>query len=302
MSKAIIILGNGFDIDLGLKTRYSDFAKSSQWAGLMMSNDNSQNNSMLLGFLKNKYDVNRWIDIEAALLEYALSKTRAKDFAAAKEDAEDFSELCRALKDYLKSQQDNFRPETHTVAAEFLKGIADITGWSRLYSFNYTMLNDIAERFKIAMEISEQHIHGSLADDDDIILGIETTENIDDRYTFLFKTQSRHYRHSDLLKDLKGKDEYVFYGHSLNGMDYAYFRDTFMSLAVGGRNTPRLTIITKDLASENMFKIFLRNRGVSLQGLYSNADPVFILTDLVYQHDSQELKKVEDLLNRASTW
>lgn len=28
MAKKILIIGNGFDIDLGLRTRYSDFAKS----------------------------------------------------------------------------------------------------------------------------------------------------------------------------------------------------------------------------------------------------------------------------------
>lgn len=28
MSKGIIVLGNGFDLDLGLKTCYADFAKS----------------------------------------------------------------------------------------------------------------------------------------------------------------------------------------------------------------------------------------------------------------------------------
>ncbi|MQO93819.1 AbiH family protein [Segatella copri] len=28
MAKKILIIGNGFDIDLGLRTRYSDFAKA----------------------------------------------------------------------------------------------------------------------------------------------------------------------------------------------------------------------------------------------------------------------------------
>lgn len=32
MKKGIIIIGNGFDLDLGLKTSYANFANSSQWA------------------------------------------------------------------------------------------------------------------------------------------------------------------------------------------------------------------------------------------------------------------------------
>lgn len=35
MAKKILIIGNGFDIDLGLRTRYSDFAKSNIWEKLM---------------------------------------------------------------------------------------------------------------------------------------------------------------------------------------------------------------------------------------------------------------------------
>lgn len=31
MAKRLLIIGNGFDIDLGLKTRYSDFSKSNNW-------------------------------------------------------------------------------------------------------------------------------------------------------------------------------------------------------------------------------------------------------------------------------
>lgn len=31
MAKKILIIGNGFDIDLGLKTRYSDFSDSKDW-------------------------------------------------------------------------------------------------------------------------------------------------------------------------------------------------------------------------------------------------------------------------------
>lgn len=33
--KKLLILGNGFDIDLGMKTKYSDFAKSHYWDDLM---------------------------------------------------------------------------------------------------------------------------------------------------------------------------------------------------------------------------------------------------------------------------
>lgn len=300
MSKAIIILGNGFDLDLGLKTSYADFAKSSQWRELMDGNVHSKDSNWLLGFLKSKYEVERWIDIEAALLEYAMTKTSNNLFAYAERDADDFVALRQALKAYLKEQQDDFALRKDTVASALMEYFVQLSGQSCLYTFNYTRLNVLAGKCGATMSRNATHIHGSLAADDDIILGIETDKKIDDRYSFLFKTQSRKYRHTDILKDLNDKEEYVFFGHSLNGMDYAYFDNTFNHLSHSSRSTPRLTIITKDEASENRFKNFLRSKYVSLQGLFSNANPTFILTDLVYGKDPVELRKLKELVDRAS--
>ena len=300
MSKAIIILGNGFDLDLGLKTSYSDFAGSSQWKELMDNNAHSLDKSWLLGFLKSKYDVNQWIDIESSLLKYALDKTKNHLMAYAAKDAIDFKALCQALKSYLKDQQEHFSPSVNSVASGFMKFIARLSGQSSLYSFNYTDLDVLAGKYGLTINHTVCHIHGSLAADDDIILGIETNERIDDQYAFLFKTQNRNYAHTNILKDLRDKEEYVFFGHCLNGMDYEYFSNTFQNLAIlSGTEPPRLTIITKDESSEYRFKSFLR-RQISLQGLYSNSNPVFILTDLVYDKDKKEVQKVYDLLERIN--
>lgn len=35
MAEVAIILGNGFDIDLGLPSRYSDFIKSNEWKAVV---------------------------------------------------------------------------------------------------------------------------------------------------------------------------------------------------------------------------------------------------------------------------
>lgn len=145
-----------------------------------------------------------------------------------------------------------------------------------------------------------EHIHGSLDDGGELIFGIETNSiNIDEHYAFLFKTQNRMYQHTDLLKDLRDKDEYIFFGHSLNGMDYNYFRSLFNVLATNTLNTPRLTIITKNESDEYSFKNYLRDSNVSLQGLYSNTIPTFILTDEVYRGNDDEQRKVVELLKRV---
>ena len=295
-------MGNGFDLDLGLKTSYADFAKSQQWNNLMEGNDHSKDKSRLLGYLKSKFEVEKWIDIEAALLEFASKKTTTRNFVYAKEDKEDYVALCRALKDYLLGQQSTFTKTKNSVAYSLLSVISRLSNQSCLYSFNYTQVHVLASKCSIPMKFDATHIHGSLAEDGDIILGIETEDPIDERYAFLYKTQSRQYKHTNIIRDLRGKDEYVFFGHSLNGMDYAYFRSIFNILSSSSLSTPRLTIITKDMNAENQLKNFLRKEYISLQALYSNTDPVFILTDEIYRNNQEEKNKVSKLLNRALTF
>lgn len=298
MSNGIIILGNGFDLDLGLKTSYADFAKSEIWQDLMANNSHSTNSQRLLGFLKGKYDVEKWIDIEAALLEYALDKTENHRISNAEEDKKDYKQLCQALKQYLIDQQNNYIPSPISVAKGLMGCLKSMTNASKLYTFNYTQLDVLAQKLNIRMDYDAVHIHGSLMDEGDLILGIDTDKTINESYSFLYKTQNRQYRHTDILKDLRDKDEYIFFGHSLNGMDYSYFKLLFNLLASADLSTPRLTIITKNEDDEDRFKNFLRKEYVSLPALYSNSIPTFILTDEVYNKSESELKKAQELFER----
>lgn len=77
----------------------------------------------------------------------------------------------------------------------------------KVYTFNYTQLDVLGQMFDLYVDDAE-HIHGSLIDDGNLILGIDTTKHIDDSYSFLFKTQNRNYKHTNILKDLREKDEY----------------------------------------------------------------------------------------------
>ena len=61
-----IIIGNGFDINLGLPTGYEDFIVSPQFERLI-NNDNQ-----LAIHLKNSYALKNWIDIEKELALYSL--------------------------------------------------------------------------------------------------------------------------------------------------------------------------------------------------------------------------------------
>ena len=59
---AMILLGNGFDIALGAKTKYSDFAQSEQFQILLTDNKLAQ-------YIWKKFEMQdkKWVDVELEL-------------------------------------------------------------------------------------------------------------------------------------------------------------------------------------------------------------------------------------------
>lgn len=68
MAKRLLIIGNGFDIDLGLKTKYSDFAKSKYWEKLVENTYGVDQD--LLNALKEAKETEAWFDIEKTMNDY----------------------------------------------------------------------------------------------------------------------------------------------------------------------------------------------------------------------------------------
>ena len=62
-----LVIGNGFDLDLGMNTRYSDFAKSEYWP-----KDVSSSNHNLQQYLNERKDMDCWFDLEQCLLDYCM--------------------------------------------------------------------------------------------------------------------------------------------------------------------------------------------------------------------------------------
>lgn len=114
----------------------------------MTDNNHNTSDQRLLGFLKCKYDIDKWVDIEAALLEYAIDKTENHRISNAEEDKEDYKQLCHALKQYLIEQQNDYLPSAISVASTWIGSFKSMTNASKLYSFNYTQLDVLAQKLK----------------------------------------------------------------------------------------------------------------------------------------------------------
>lgn len=138
MKKKVLIIGNGFDLDLGWKTRYSDFARSEYWPFREVPNT-----YYLDAFLNQQKELNNWFDIEDSLFQYADTRQRGIAFHAQKNVVDTnkatFQSLTESLTKYLSNEQT--KPiEKESYAAKVLKSVIDNGCFSSIHTFNYTNL------------------------------------------------------------------------------------------------------------------------------------------------------------------
>lgn len=248
-SKKVFIIGNGFDLDLGWNTRYSDFAKSQYWPHKdFIYQPNLQHT------LQQKAKLEKWFDLEQALSDYA-SISNINPFSDhgspyLQEDKYFFDLMSTALMQYLQNEQTASPVKKDSIAIKVLKAIINNGYFTSIYSFNYTDLNIIATKAGIP-SIQYEHVHGNLKNQS-IILGVEDNVELRNGYSFLYKTFNRHYESHPIQYDLLDADEVVFFGHSLGINDYHYFQRFFQQQCdehLERKDGKDITIITYNEAS-----------------------------------------------------
>lgn len=297
MEGGLLIIGNGFDLDMGLHTRYSEFWDSDRWKEIK----NTCPEQYLVKSLERYRITNHWFDLESGLQDGAAKLLkRLSDSFDNNQYYESFQILKGELKNYIKNQQETFEPNTNSVAEQMLHAIDSNKSLKSIYTFNYTDIIDISKRFHISELPPVNYIHGSLYPNDEIILGIEVEDfsSIPSQLTFLIKSNSPYYHSSNLLDDLETSEDVIFFGHSINGMDFPYFKDFFaslISLPQKSHKKKNVTIITYDMESEMQIKDNLRRNGIDVRSLYNKVALDFILTKEVYKENEMELRKLENL-------
>lgn len=135
--EAIFIIGNGFDIDIGLPTSYAKFAQSDYWpfrkpVDIPQTAPFDYSHRSLHNTLHEAALDSNWFDIEQILTDYATIDgaynpkcvISANDLEDAKSDKETFNLLCDSLTTYLKSVQTNELRKS-SVAARVLREIIE---------------------------------------------------------------------------------------------------------------------------------------------------------------------------------
>lgn len=306
--KYVVVLGNGFDLDLGLKTKYSDFVDSKEWADMYNERVKKEPFPVLIQYLYGKRFTDNWFDIESALLEYVSPKADGSFVNNEKTDKDDYSLLCTTLLRFLRNQLKKAPDIYDRPGAKFLRALPKNDNCI-LYSFNYTPIGIINN-----MAIGHNHItecealHGCLhnhclseyyKEDNQIILGFETNDitNIAPGYSFMIKSNSSIYKPSNIVFDLGNAKEVVIYGHSLNAIDFCYFKDYFKLLTQYNEKKRSLTIITKDNSSRITILDNLRRNNISVSDIYSHSNIEFIYTTNINNKDYDDSAKFDRLIS-----
>lgn len=295
----ILILGNGFDLDLGLETRYSDFAKSQQWKELYKTFKYTSKEN-LAGFLKKKADENNWFSIEEALAEYAKKKINQGDFEHVSEDKWFFDLLEEHLDTYLTLVSQDSQKDDH-LATKLLDVMNEKMVFDKIYTFNYISHDALHHYLGCNYENVVQYVHQQLGLG--IVLGVAEDDITDDRYSFLRKVNHTSYPSTNLGNDLMKADDVIIFGHSLNNIDFDYFRDFFIARSQYNetQTSPSyITVIDKDYNSIQSIKNNLKSNGVSVTSLCQYSYLTFISLDNYYRGDYMERDAVNDLERRLN--
>lgn len=295
MDKSILVIGNGFDLDLGLKTKYSDFAKSNYWPNvdykslpitpdghILDLEDEPQYFSMkdyIETIRKSVLEDKTWFDLEKELLNFAVGFAPNNTFSTAYEDRIYFDHLRLGLQKFIEDEQEKSSTtiKTDSCAANVLKANC----FDMVYSFNYTDLNQFRKILGLSQEMQCQHLHGDLSHNS-IILGVDETKLASD-YAWLHKTSSRHYPYHDVYNTLKNAKDIIFFGLSFGSIDFIYFERFFQELSSGNpieeKSKQNITIVTKNEDSQSEIKDRIREMNVELRRLFEQSHLEFIITD-----------------------
>lgn len=119
------------------------------------------------------------------------------------------------------------------------------------------------------------------------------------KYNFLYKTSSDYYRSNNIYEDLMKANEVIFFGHSIDGMDFKYFQKFFQNASSEDASNYKkryIRIITGDSASKINIEYNLRTKGIDPFDLYRLNDLDFIYTIGCENGNEHEKRKLSSFI------
>ena len=311
MADIALIVGNGFDLDMGLPSKYSDFILSKEWQDVLkkfnvfLQMQDYQEHS-LVGQLQLASQNSQWFDIEEEIHKFIENHSNLKDLEV-RDIRSEFDAIKVALTNYLKRITATFTADNSKASTVLHYRLRESPLTATEIYFNYTYPHQYI-KLPIQPEIFNggQHwatfVHGSLRDND-IVLGcdLQEGEQVNRQLSFMYKyNQLKKANH--IARNILEAKEIIFFGHSINEMDFGYFKEFFKVASASPIPIRHLTIITYDDESERNIKDNIRNQGISVSDLYSNLWTFDIIkTSKLYDNNAEEGKKCSEFLERLLT-
>ena len=300
----ILIVGNGFDRALGMRTLYWDFVNSSFWPfdgeQVVRQETNDRYVSPLTGYLDNEVRIKGKYSIEDVIRDYCREcydgqKQSGARYVSAVEDRRAFELLSQSFQSFIKREQDLFLANKEklakarqTTAGQLLLRLLHSNEEVFVHSFNYTDIELIAYHLDIvdADEVSFEewshragcwcHQMHSIVYGPRVVLGVEEDCPMLEEQSFFRKVNSTGFISSNILRDLHDADSVIFFGHSIAKIDQCYFHDFFVEQSKSSlprEQSKTITIYTLNSESGNAILTNLEGmEGVNVLNLRSNND------------------------------
>lgn len=262
----LLIIGNGFDLELSLRTSYKNFIESdiydyyskriSESLGIQKTFDIRYDIDInIFKYFKNILSIQNWIDLEMEIgklasrnMEILNRKTgHYEKYLAISSDfmMSSFNALRDCLNDYiLNLGVPNNRPNNYALQLMSILGTNKYEN-VQIVTFNYT---DLKETTRFDIQVPVYHIHGKVSkgSNANLILGIQDSVEVDKSFSYVIKSHSPYYHSSHIIDLLENADEVIFFGHSLGETDYPYFSDFFQMQCrkISPENRKKIRIFT----------------------------------------------------------
>lgn len=257
-NKTLIVIGNGFDLDLGWKTSYADFYRAKQALFAEFSE---------MKYIKDMVQREYWYDLEGYIRKCLVEMSRDKA-----EDLNHFWRICRdRLFEYFTDDNLNiYTTNKESCAYMFLNKISKE---SSIISFNYT---NPFKKENIKNNAKEYiYVHGSLDEADyrnKLKIGVDrfvTEENsiVAEKLTLPIIKSYENPNIDKTLQLLKESENIIFYGHSLGQTDADYFKIYFEQTIKGNIKDKNIYFITKDEKGLQQIKRNLKKYGIEYDEL-----------------------------------
>ena len=299
----ILILGNGFDIDLGLRTSYWSFYQK-----CLCKKKSFVLEGSLSEFIYNQADKKRnWFDLEETMAEYVKSQKEKLNNTILEfgkcflqKLKEDFSDhiTTDCLNITLNVKKD---PVKNSLAKRLIEFQNQSHYFDNIYSFNCMQYNDldIASDTEFDCLLGVKYLHGTY---NNFIFGIAKEDCKREELSFLVKENQDGYPFEvvkEMKRDLIEAEEVFFFGHSLNRIDMSYFKSFFLNCIDSKTKRKSITFITRNEGSMDVIKRHVTDYAVPYKLLESSCDVSIIKTE--DYDNNKNIASIDNLLKRLES-